>query len=69
MFMPQSSLFALALALGSITVSAAQALAAPPAPEIFAPGVVSGHGNDADPAFTCDGRSRQRVRRLQSEDP
>jgi hypothetical protein len=34
-----------------------EAAAAPPVPAIFAPGVVSGPANDADPAFTADGNT------------
>jgi Tol biopolymer transport system component len=43
------------LTLGSIlALSAVDAGAAPVAPEVFAPGAISGPGNDAAPAFTPD---------------
>lgn len=43
--------------LVALSVLAANANAAPAsAPEIFAPGVISGPANDADPAFTADGK-------------
>jgi Tol biopolymer transport system component len=48
---PLPGLVAIALGAGWITFAAAQA----PAPEIFAPGVVSGPSSDADAALTPDG--------------
>jgi Tol biopolymer transport system component len=47
----------LARVLGLLLALPAHALAAPTAPEIFAPGVISGPANDADPAFTPDGNT------------
>lgn len=48
-------LFALAALVSAAAGSSAAALPAP-VPEIFAPGVISGPANDADPAFAPDGK-------------
>lgn len=42
---------------GSSAAQAVPAVASPASPVIFAPGIISGPANDADPAFTPDGNT------------
>ncbi|MES2127464.1 MAG: hypothetical protein V4463_09355 [Pseudomonadota bacterium] len=54
---PTTLLFIRAATLGAALIQASPARAAPEPPRIFAPGVISGPANDADPAFSSDGNT------------
>jgi Tol biopolymer transport system component len=45
------------LGIALLFVTCGAAIAAPPRPHVFAPGMISGPQNDASPAFTPDGRT------------